>query len=122
LSVSALNHQFYQDTRQLELRQGDGSSWQESFGIQEDAGRGMYIIRLDAFSNSRLLGSSSVTVDIPGPLIYSGSGEILSVEMEKTLYAKGESILAKAVINNNGEKIDSAALDIRVLTDVEEDI
>ncbi|MBU1887601.1 MAG: hypothetical protein KKB46_00185, partial [Candidatus Omnitrophica bacterium] len=119
LSIADSGRELYYNTRLVELGEGGTDSWQESFKIPEDAERGMYKIRLDVFSNSRLVGSSSATADIPGPLVYAGVGDILSIEMEKLLYARGEPILANAIINNHGEKIDSAALDIRVLTDVD---
>ena len=102
-------------------------SWAEQFIIPEDVSKGVCKARLSAFSNSRLIGYKSVCFEVPNPLIYdgeeienpvesyiiSGPDAGLIIDMENN-YPKDQLISASVNINNKGERIEAASLDIRV--------
>ncbi|MBU4589315.1 MAG: carboxypeptidase regulatory-like domain-containing protein [Candidatus Omnitrophica bacterium] len=119
------NKQVFYKTETVTLAEAENYAWQESYVLPKEAARGENRIKLEVYSNSKLSGSSSVTIDIPGPLIYEEDDlpaaffEMLEIVMEKLVYAPDETIPAKIIINNNGEKIDSATLYIKVLPGVE---
>ncbi|MBU1146811.1 MAG: hypothetical protein KKD11_00455 [Candidatus Omnitrophica bacterium] len=120
--IDPKNNEVHYDTKTIRLSEGEIDSWKQDFKIPEDTPRGIYKIKLSAFSNSRLVGSKTVEIDIPSPLLYiedklpSSFFELLKIEMEKLICAPSESILAKIIINDS---VDSAELDIRVLPSAE---
>ncbi|MFH1854058.1 MAG: alpha/beta fold hydrolase [Candidatus Omnitrophota bacterium] len=126
ITDSESENELYHSAKMIALAGGDIYSWQEIFKVPEDAQRDMYRLKLDVFSGSRLVGSSSATIDIPGPLVYieddvvsGGYSDLLTINMEKLVYAAGEQISAEVLISNKSEKINSAKLDIQILPDVD---
>jgi len=122
--VDPSNKEVFYKTKSLKLRDSENYSWVESFEIPQDAARGECRIKLNVYANSRLVGASSRIIDIPGPLLYEEDDlpgsffEMLEIVLEKLAYKPAETIPAKIIINNKGEKIDSAILDIRILPTV----
>ncbi|MBU1006807.1 MAG: hypothetical protein KKH08_04360, partial [Candidatus Omnitrophica bacterium] len=122
--VDSGNSGAYYDSKVLRLDKDENISWDREFEIPRDAVRGIYRIKLNAFSNSNLVGSKSVDIDIPAPLIYDDElpadfFEALKIELSKFVYLPGETIFAEAIITNKGEKLESAVLDISVLPGAE---
>ena len=122
--IDSENKEVYYKAKTLKLHEGKDESWVQDFKIPQDAARGIYKIKLNAFSNLRLVGSASVDIDIPSPLLYTEDKlpvnffELLTIALEKSLYSPGEPISAKVIINNKGAKLEDALLDIRVLRNV----
>ncbi|NQT75914.1 MAG: alpha/beta fold hydrolase [Candidatus Omnitrophica bacterium] len=123
--IDLKGEQVYYKTKSLKLSEGEDSLWNHDFVIPEDATRGIYRIKLNAYSDSKLVGSKTVNIDVPGPLLCEEEDipkdffELLNIELTKSSYKPGESVLAKIIINNKDEEIDAAVLDIRVLSSVE---
>lgn len=120
--VNSENSEVYYSTKTVNIGPGISDSWAHEFNIPEDAPRGIYKIKLNAFSNSLLVGSSSVNIEIPGPFVFDdlpNSAGLLTLDMQKLVFKPGEPILAKLIINNEGDEIDSAVLDIRVLQSID---
>ncbi|MBU4342851.1 MAG: hypothetical protein KKG21_02455, partial [Candidatus Omnitrophica bacterium] len=123
--IDSKNREVYYNTKSVRLNEGEKDIWNQEFEIPDDAPRGLYNIRLNAFSNNRLAGQSSVNIDVPSPLLFKGDEttdtffELLTIEMAELVYNPGEPVLAKVIIDNKGKEIESAVLDIRVLPTVE---
>ena len=123
--IDSDNREVYYNTKSVRLNEGEKDIRDHEFEIPDDAPRDMYSIKLNVFSNDRLVGQSNVNIDVPWPLIFEKNGggdtffKLLTIEMAELVYSPGEPVLAKVIIDNKGANIDEAMLDIRVLPTVE---
>jgi len=119
--VDSKNMEIYYAEKTVKLAEAENISWNEIFDIPEDSIRGFYKIKLNVLLNSRLVGSDSVTIDIPDSLVYQGeerSSGLLSLNMEDT-YDPGETIKPSILIDNKNKEIGHAVLNVSVLPSVD---
>jgi len=126
--VDSNRNEVFYNTKVLRLSSGETYFWKNSFTVPKDVARTAYRIKIAGFYNSRLVGSSSIIVEVPGLASdlekgISTDAGFMTLKMQSQVYAPGDPILAAIKLNNSGDKtIDSGVLYIKVLEDLEKGV